>query len=72
MELYCLAQAAGQAKTTFVDGSKYPLYTLLFYDLRALEDLHAIIRIEPVKERDKVMMGMPETIGISPSKPFFH
>ena len=45
-------------------------YTLPFYDIRALQDIHDIISVEPVQPRDKVMMGMLATIGIEPGKPF--
>lgn len=41
-----------------------------FYDIRALQDIHDIISVEPVQPRDKVMMGMLATIGIEPGKPF--
>jgi hypothetical protein len=53
-----------------VDGRPYPLHTLPFYDIRALQDIHDIISVEPVQPRDKVMMGMLATIGIEPGKPF--
>jgi hypothetical protein len=38
--------------------------------IRALQDIHDIISVEPVQPRDKVMMGMLATIGIEPGKPF--
>lgn len=60
----------GAQETKFVDGLKYPLQTLPQYDFRMLEDIHEIFSIEPVLERDKVMMGMLASIGIEPGKPF--
>ncbi len=60
----------GEKPTRFVDGLQYPLQTLPRYDYRALEDIHAIFSVEPVKERDKVMMGMLASIGIEPGKDF--
>lgn len=60
----------GETPTRFVDGLQYPLETLPRYDYRALEDIHAIFSVEPVLERDKVMMGMLASIGIEPGKPF--
>mgnify|MGYP001816692265 CR=1 FL=1 len=70
MKMYYLSEAGTQRSTTFVDGLQYPLYTLPFYDIRALEDLHEIISVEPVKVQDKVMMGMLEGIGIAVDRPF--
>ena len=68
--MYPLSEAAHPSPTRFVDGRPYPLHTLPFYDIRALQDIHDIISVEPVQPRDKVMMGMLATIGIEPGKPF--
>ena len=68
MKMYYLSQ--DEQATKFVDGTPYPLLSLARYDYRALEDIHAIFSVEPVLERDKVMMGMLATIGIEPGKPF--
>jgi hypothetical protein len=65
-----LSEAAAPKPTGFVDGRPYPLHTLPFYDIRALQDIHDIISVEPVQPRDKIMMGMLATIGIEPGKPF--
>jgi hypothetical protein len=70
LKMYPLSEAADPKPTRFVDGLPYPLYTLPFYDIRALQDIHDIISVEPVQPRDKVMMGMLATIGIEPGKPF--
>lgn len=70
LEMYYLSEADNPAPTKFVDGLKYPLYTLSFYDLRALKDIHEIISVEPVREQDKVMIGMLATIGVERGKPF--
>ena len=70
LKLYPLSEAANPTPTRFVDGRPYPLHTLPFYDMRALQDIHDIISVEPVQPRDKVMMGMLATIGIQPGKPF--
>lgn len=66
--MYYLAE--GEKSTRFVDGLEYPLETLPRYDFRAFEDIHAIFSVEPVMERDKVMMGMLASIGIEPGNPF--
>ncbi len=70
LKMYPLSEAAHPSPTRFVDGRPYPLHTLPFYDIRALQDIHDIISVEPVQPQDKVMMGMLATIGIEPGKPF--
>jgi hypothetical protein len=70
LKMYPLSEAAAPKPTRFVDGRQYPLHTLPFYDIRALQDIHDIIGVEPVQPRDKVMMGMLASIGIEPGKPF--
>jgi hypothetical protein len=70
LKMYPLSAAANPMPTRFVDGRPYPMHTLPFYDIRALQDIHDIISVEPVQPRDKVMMGMLATIGIEPGKPF--
>jgi len=59
-----------EGPTRVVDGRPHPLHTLPFYDIRALQDIHEVISVEPVQPRDKLMMGMLATIGIEPGKPF--
>ena len=70
LKMYPLSEAANPKPTRFVDLQPYPIHTLPFYDIRALQDIHDIISVEPVHPRDKVMMGMLATIGIEPDKPF--
>jgi hypothetical protein len=70
LKMYPLSEAGSPKPTRFVDGLSHPLHTLPFYDLRALQDIHDIISVEPVRPRDKVMMGMLATIGIERGKPF--
>ena len=70
LKMYPLSEAANPKPTRFVDGQPYAIHTLPFYDIRALQDIHDIISVEPVHARDKVMMGMLATIGIEPGKPF--
>jgi hypothetical protein len=66
LKLYPLKEAAHPQPTRFVDGAPYPLHTMPFYDIRALQGMRDIIDVEPVQQRDKVMMGMLATIGIEP------
>lgn len=70
LKIYPLSQAAAPPPTKFVDPISVPVHTLPFYDIRALEDIHDMISVEPVRPRDMVMMGMLATIGIEPGKPF--
>src|SRR5262245_6075900 len=70
LKMYPLSEAANPKPTRFVDTRPYPIHTLPFYDIRALQDIHDIISVEPVQPRDKVMMGVLATIGIEPGKPF--
>jgi len=70
LKMYPLADAASPKPTRFADGRNHPLYTLPFYDLRALRDIHEIVSVEPVRADDKVMMGMLASIGIERGKPF--
>ena len=70
LKIYPLSQAANPAPTRFVNLLDVHLHTLPFYDIRALQDIHDIINVEPVRPQDKVMMGMLATIGIERGKPF--
>jgi hypothetical protein len=70
LKMYPLSEAANPKPTRFVDGVSLPLHTLPFYDFRALEDIKAIIDVEPVQPRDKVMMGMLASLGIERGQPF--
>jgi hypothetical protein len=70
LKMYPLSEAANPKPTRYIDGLPLPVHTLPFYDIRALQLICEIISVEPVQERDKVMMGMLATIGIEPGKPF--
>ncbi|MBV8667309.1 MAG: DUF1254 domain-containing protein [Burkholderiaceae bacterium] len=70
VRIYSLADAANPPPTRIIDGFPNPAYTLPRYDLNYFRDLHEIINAEPVRTRDKVMMGMLASIGIERGKPF--
>ena len=70
MKMYPLAEAANPKPIRSVDGSTRRLPTLPVYDIGALQDISDIVNVEPVRPRDKVMMGMLASIGIEPGKPF--
>ena len=46
LKMYPLSEAADPKPTRFVDGLAYPVYTLPFYDIRALQDIHDIISVD--------------------------
>ncbi|WP_188692424.1 DUF1254 domain-containing protein [Silvimonas amylolytica] len=70
LRMYYLSEAANPPKQRFLDpiDMRYP--TLPFYDERHFQDMHEIMSVEPVKEQDKVMMGMLTSLGIEKGKPF--
>jgi hypothetical protein len=70
MRMYYLSEAANPPKQRFVDPANERYPTLPFYDERHFEDMHAIMSVEPVREHDKVMMGMLRSLGIEKGKPF--
>jgi hypothetical protein len=70
LKMYPLVEAANPKPTRFVDGYPDRISTLPFYDFRYFQDLYDIISVEPVRPRDKVMMGMLASIGMEPGKPF--
>ncbi|MEC5387490.1 DUF1214 domain-containing protein [Uliginosibacterium sp. H3] len=70
LRMYYLSDAKSSPKQKFVDPSEQRYPTLPFYDERHFQDMHAIMSVEPVREHDKVMMGMLKSIGIEKGKPF--
>ncbi len=70
MKVYPLAEAAAPKPTRFVDGYPKPYHSLPVYDSSWFRELAAFVNEEPVRERDKVMLGMLASIGIKRGKPF--
>jgi hypothetical protein len=70
LKMYPLSEAGKPQPAHSVDGRPFKVHTLPFYDIRALQDIKAIIDVEPVHPQDKVMMGMLASIGIERGKPF--
>ena len=70
LRMYYLAEAKNPPKQKFIDpiNERYP--TLPFYDERHFQDMHDIMSVEPVREQDKIMMGMLTSLGIEKGKPF--
>jgi len=70
LKMYPLSQVNTAPPTRFVDLYTDQISTLPYYDFRYFEELYDVISVEPVRPRDKVMMGMLASIGIEPGKPF--
>jgi hypothetical protein len=70
LRMYFLSEAANPPKQKFIDPANQRYPTLPFYDERHFDDMHAIMSVEPVREHDKVMMGMLKSLGIEKGKPF--
>ena len=70
IKMYYLSELPNPKPTRFVDPLNTQWSTLPRYDERWFEDLHAIINAGPIRERDKVMMGMLKTIGIEKDKSY--
>lgn len=70
LRMYSLSQAGSPPTQRFVDpiNDRYP--TLPYYDERHFKDLHAIASVEPVREQDKIMMGMLSSLGIKQGEAF--
>jgi len=70
LKIYYFSELPNPKPTKFIDPLNMRWPTLARYDERWFEDLHAIISVEPVRERDKAMMGMLKHIGIEKGKPY--
>ena len=70
MKVYSLADAAAPKADAVVDGFPKPYHSLPVYDASWFRELAAMVNEEPVRARDKVMMGMLTSIGIERGKPF--
>src|SRR5271154_4555750 len=70
LKMYALSKASAPPATKFVDGATKRFPTLPFYDMQNFQDIYDIVSVEPVRARDKGMMGMMASIGIEPGKPF--
>src|SRR5271168_2696657 len=70
MKVYPLADAASPKPNRFIDGYAKPYHSLPAYDSSWFSELAAMVNDEPLRERDKVMMGMLVSIGIERGKKF--
>jgi hypothetical protein len=67
---YPLADAAAPRPTRIVDGWDKAWNSLPVYDISWFDHLSDFINVEPIRERDKVMIGMLSTLGIERGKQF--
>jgi hypothetical protein len=70
VKIYPLAQAANPPATAFVDVVDTVYDSTIPYDLRFFQALDRFVQHEPWIERDKVMIGMLQSIGIEKGKKF--
>ena len=70
LRMYYLSEAGSPPEQRFVDPAKERYPTLPLFDEQHFKDMHDIISVEPVREQDKVMMGMLVSLGIEKGKPF--
>jgi hypothetical protein len=69
-KVYPLSDAANPKPNRFVDGYPLPFHSLPVYDLSWFRKLSEFVNDEPVRERDKVIIGMLASLGIERGKPF--
>lgn len=62
--MYYLSELPDPKPTKFIDPIDMRFATLPLYDESWFEDLYAIVSVENVFPRDKVMMGMLASLGI--------
>jgi hypothetical protein len=70
IKIYSLSELPNPKPTKFIDPTNIRWSTLAYYDERWFDDLYQVISVEPIRERDKVMMGALKTLGIEKGKPF--
>ena len=70
LRMYYLKDAANPPAQRFFDPLQIRYPTLPFYDERHFDDIYDIVSVEPVKQQDKLMMGMLASLGIQKGKTF--
>ena len=65
IKLYPLSQARNPPPTTFVDAIDVVYDATIPYDVRFFQSLDRIVQTEPWLPRDKVMIDMLKSIGIT-------
>lgn len=67
---YPLSEAAAPKPSRVLDGWDKPWHSLAIYDVSWFEKLARFINDEPIRARDKAMVGMLSSLGIEKGKPF--
>ena len=70
LKMYYLSELPDPQPTRFIDPLNMRYSTLPIYDERWFEELYAIVSVEEVFPRDKVIMGMLASLGIQKGKPY--
>lgn len=70
LRMYYFSDAANKPTQKFIDPSHDRYAGLPQYDERIFDDIYQIFSLEPVREKDKSMMGMLASVGIQKGKPF--
>jgi hypothetical protein len=70
LKMYYLSELPDPKPTRFIDPLNMRFASLPHYDESWFEHLYAIISVENVFQRDKVMMGMLASLGIEKGKPY--
>jgi hypothetical protein len=65
IKIYPLAKAENPPKTKHIDGYRKRIHAVSDFDASYFDRLHTILQQEFVEEKDKAMLGMAESIGIS-------
>jgi hypothetical protein len=70
MRMYYLSEADNPPEQRFLDPIEERYPTLPFYDERYIEDVAAIVSLEPPQPYDAVMLGQLATLGIKYGEPY--
>lgn len=70
LRMYYLSQAENPPTQKFLDFVDVVYPTLAFFDERYFADVHAIFSVEPIADKDKIMVGNLRSLGIERGKPY--
>ncbi len=70
LKMYYLSEANNPPEQKFIDPSHDRYSGLPRHDEVYFDDVFQIFSVEPVRDRDKLMMGMLATLGIRQGQPF--
>jgi hypothetical protein len=70
LKIYPFSESDNPPPNKFVDGFSKAWDSLPHYDERFYSYIAELVNVEPVRDRDKVMMGMLQTLGIAKGQAF--